>query len=217
MPASQGPIGWQRSAPFVRPPRFAGINLSSRLASVRISPIDSGILIPMLDGGAVFQTTPLPDGASLSRATEEIALTFSAATEEDSRLAGFLAAKCRLEPQELICWDVFSDYWPITATVRTSWAMSRRSAPLPPDVHSGRVLHADGTMTNLTLIAGSPGTGEVAVLGSVATTADLTAYAGGMLEVRYYPIRMIAGVNRTQDASEPGVLNFELTLQEWLQ
>lgn len=217
MAANQGPVTWEKFAPFERAPRFAGIDLSGRLTSVRISPTDSGILIPMLDGGAVFQTTPLPDGASLSRATEEIALSFSAVTEEDARLAQFLAAKCRLDPQELIVWDVFSDFWPITATLRTSWPLSRPSAATPPDVHSGRIVAADGTVTALTLITGTPGAGQIAISGDVATTADLTAAAGGMLEVRYYPIRLIAGVNRTQDSSEPGSLSFELTLQEWLQ
>jgi hypothetical protein len=202
--------------PFVRPPRFAGFDLSARLASHRKAPEDSGIAIEMLDGGKVFQSEPLPVGASLSRSSEEFSVSFSAATEEDSRLAGLIAARCKEEPQELIAWNVVSDYWPITATLRTSWPLSRRSAPTPPDVHSGRVLHADGTKTDLTLISGAPTAGQIAIADSLATTDDLTAYAGAFLEVRYYPIYMIASVSRTEEASEPGSLAFELTLQEWL-
>jgi hypothetical protein len=203
--------------PFVRPPRFAEVELSTRLASIRITPSDAGIVIPMLDGGKVSQTEPLPEGASLSRASQEIALSYSAATEEDSRLAGMVEAMCRGgELVPLTIWSVVSDYWPITATLRTSWPLSRRSAPTPPDVHSGRVLHADGTKTDLTLISGTPSAGQIAIADGIATTDDLTAYAGAFLEVRYYPIYMIASVSRTEEASEPGSLAFELTLQEWL-
>lgn len=214
---AQGPLTWGSFAPYERAPRIAGRDLSGRFGDVRITPVDAGIGLEMLDRGSVFQVEPARAGASLSRAPEEITISFSAVTEEDARLAGLIAASCRNSVQELILWDVFSDYWPITATLRTAWAMSRRSAPTPPDVHSGRILATDGSsVTNLTLVLGTPAAGEIAVAGTTATTDDLTASAGGLLEVRYYPIRMVQGVGFTSEAAEAGSLRFEMTFREWL-
>lgn len=217
MTGSQGPLTWEAFAPFTRAPIFAGIPLSGRLSSLRVTPADAGISILMLDGGAVFQAAALPDGASLSRAAQEIELSYVAATEEDSRIAGWISAKCREDVQPLTLWDVASDYWPITAAPRLTWALSRDSASLPPDVHSGEILRPDGTRTALTLVMGAPSTGQIAVSGRVATTPDLSADAGAMLHVRYYPIRWVATVSQSIDAQEPGSLSFDLTFGEWLR
>lgn len=215
MPNNQGPLTWL-VAPFMRPPTFAGIALSGCLASIRIDPVEAGIALPMLDGGRVFQVEPLPANASLARAEQEITLAYAAATEEDSRLADMLAALCRQDPQPIVIWDVISDYWRIGAEARTTWPLSRGSAPTPPSVHSGEIIAADGSRTALTLVGGAPGSGDIMIADGVATTADLSAQAGGIVEVRYYPIRMIGGVTRSQDSSETGLMSFELTLREWL-
>jgi len=216
MPIDQGPISWERYAPFARPPLFAGRPLSSRLATIRIDPAPSGIELPMLDGGSVFQVELLPADASLSRASSEITLTYAAATEEDSRAADLLGALCREDVQPVILWDVFSDYWRIGGTTRTSWGLSRESAPAPPDVHSGEIIAPDGSITALTLVSGTPDSGEIAVSGSTATTADLSGLAGSLLHVRYYPVRYVASITRSQDYSEAGLMTFDLTFREWL-
>lgn len=217
MPFDQGPLSWQAFSPFVRPPVFAGIALSNRLASIRIDPVPAGVEIPMLDGGSVSQVEPQPEGASLSRATQEVTLGFSAATEGDSRLAGYLAALCREGPQSCVLWNVHSDYWRIGAETRTSWTLSRDSAPTPPDVHSGEIIGADGSVTSLTLVGGAPGAGEISISGSTATTANLAASSGSLLHVRYYPVFQVVSVLRSQDYAESGNLAFELTLREWLR
>jgi len=217
MPSNQGPLTWEAFRPAVRPPTIAGMTLSGCLATIRAAEVDAGIAIPMLDGGSVAQVEPLPEGASFSRAPSEITLTYAAATEDDSRIADLLGALCREAPQPAILWNVVSDYWRIGAAARTSWPLSRDSAPTPPDLHSGEIMAADGTRTALTLVSGTPGAGQIGVSGGTATTPDLSAQAGGLLCVRYYPIYMVAGVTRGSDYSEAGLLSFELTLREFLR
>lgn len=197
----EGYLSWSSYQPFALPPRLAGFDLSRRLRSVSARSADAGLPIAMLDGGTVVQVQPMSPLYSSSFGAQVFDLEFSAASREDVDAIARLHALCRIGAPELLLWDVLEDIYLIGSTARTAWPLSRSSAALAPEVSSGRILHADGTVTDLTLVSASPTGTEIAIDTDEATTDDLSAYVGDLLSVRYYPVRLVAASELSEAVS----------------
>lgn len=214
---NEGYLSWSQYAPFRLAPRLAGVDLSRLLRSIGTRPSPAGVGIDMLDGGTVYQRQPMATGAAATRSAVEIDLEFSVATRDDLDTIRRMHQLCRMDAQTLTLWDIQEDVWMISGALVTSWSLSRDAEPLPPETPSGRLIDASGAETMLTLVAGTPSAGEIAVAVDSATTADLTASAGSLLCVRYYPRRLVLASELEEAlAGSDHDLTARLTLREHL-
>lgn len=209
-----GPANWAQ--PYLdAPPILNGWQLPEGIRTWKLSvPDGSGIVVPLHTGASVYQESPTSPGAPLSCDPEDWSVEFFGSVESVFWRVRRLAAQARYRPIQAVIKSPIEDAWVIPTTAKTTWVLSRSLAydQLTYASFPARAFVCDNygsSETELDLVTAAPGAGEVQMSQTTAAasivTPDMTADAGRLLVLRYFPTRYFkvsswdAGMSRNND------------------
>ncbi|NNL47493.1 MAG: hypothetical protein HKO76_03920 [Acidimicrobiia bacterium] len=172
----------------------------------------SGIQIPMLSGGNVYQRIPQGPHAPLDLSARAITLEVQIAGWEEYFRAKRITSIAMNQPVFMYAEYPLEDIWPLRGDVWTDWVLSRQTAfgmyayaTSTPECY---VQDSDGTQVSQSF------TIDTANNSTVLTTPDLSAEAGKYLVFRYYPLMLVTVQGITESIPEPNGMDLSISLAE---
>jgi len=87
----------------------------------------SGVQIPVLSGGSVYQRVPRSRNYPLAMVPSTFTIKVTSAKEEDYFRMNWLGALSRERPIHFWYGEMFEDVWPIRGTANLTWILSRQT------------------------------------------------------------------------------------------
>lgn len=191
-----------------------GYTMSDCINSISMSRGPSGIQIPMLGGGSVFQAIPNGVYAPLEIAPITFNIDVQNSGQEDYFRLRWIAAVARYQPVHFFFEHMIEDVWYIPGDSNTTWVLSRQTAfgmidhaTYTPEAY---IRENDGTQTSTTA------TYTTTANETSITSADLSTHGGKFLVFRYHPLYLCTIESITESIEDVNGLNFSLSLNEYI-
>ena len=174
----------------------------------------SGVQVPMLSGGSIYQRIPRSRNYPLDMIPRTFSINVTSACEEDYFRMNWIGALARERPVYFWYQELFEDVWPIRGTANLTWTMSRQTyfatidyATYTPEAY---IRSDDGTQNTVAFTV-SQTSNDITL-----TTADLSANEGDYLVFRYHPLYLCTVESVSKAIPEPNGLDFTIGLQEYI-
>ena len=172
----------------------------------------SGIQVPMLSGGWVYQRIPQGLHAPLDLGPRAFAFNFQMANEEDYHRVKRITSIAKNQPVYLFPEYQMEDVWPLRGDVNLTWVLSRQTAfgihPFATYTPEAFIQAPDGTQVATAVVV------DMVNNSTTITSVDLSASAGSFLVFRYHPLFLATIDSISEAIPEPNGLDFTVNMTE---